>query len=84
MQYYTFELRNAAKELCVIITSFGKYNYNRIPIRVKQSPGFAQEIMEDMFKDMEDVEVYIDDIGIWAHSWEHHQIVVVEVLRQLE
>jgi hypothetical protein len=29
--------------------------------------------MEDIFCDMQDVKVYIDDIGIFAQSWEHHQ-----------
>jgi hypothetical protein len=51
---------------------------------IKQSPDFAQEIMEDIFSDMVNVEIYIDDIGIWAQSWEHHQKVVAEVLEQLE
>jgi hypothetical protein len=37
---------------------------------MKQSPDFAQEVMEDMFCDiMPDVEVYINNIGIWAQSW---------------
>jgi hypothetical protein len=51
---------------------------------VKQSPDFAQEVMEDIFRDMLDVEVYINDIGIFAQSWEHHQIIVSEVLKLLE
>ena len=52
---------------------------------VKQSPDFAQEVMEDMFGDMsKDVEVYIDNIGIFAQSWDHHQAIVSEVLRRLE
>mgnify|MGYP000205434783 CR=1 FL=1 len=50
---------------------------------VKQSPDFAQEVMEDIF-DMRDVEVYIDDIGIWAQSWKHHQRIVSEVLQRLK
>jgi hypothetical protein len=40
--------------------------------------------MEDIFRDMPDVEVYIDEIRIFAQSWEHHQTIVVEVLKQLE
>ena len=51
---------------------------------IKQSPDFAQEVMEDIFWDMPDVKVYIDDIGIWAQSWEHHQKVISEVLERLE
>jgi putative transposase len=84
MQYYTFELTDAAKELCIIITPFGKFNYNKVPMGVKQSPDFAQEVMEDIFRDMENVEVYINDIGIWAQSWAHHHKIVDKVLHRLE
>ena len=31
-----------------------------------------------------DVEVYIDDIRIFTQSWDHHQSIVSEVLRQPE
>jgi hypothetical protein len=51
---------------------------------VKQSPDFAQEVIGDIFPDMQDAKVYIDGIGIFAKSWEHHQKVNVEVLKQLE
>jgi hypothetical protein len=47
-------------------------------------PEFTQEVMEDVFPGMKDVKVYIDDIGIWGQRWEHHQVVVTEVLKCLE
>jgi hypothetical protein len=33
---------------------------------IKQSPDFAQEVMEDIFWDMPGIKKYIDNIGIWA------------------
>jgi hypothetical protein len=52
MQYYTFELDDKCQDLCVIVTPYDKYQYNHLPMGVKQSPDFAQEIMGDPFRDI--------------------------------
>jgi hypothetical protein len=84
MQYYTFKLTDFAKSSCIIITPFGKFQYNKVPMGVKQSPDFAQEVMEDIYIDMKDIEVYIDDIGIFA-DWEQQMFELQDkVLRCLE
>ncbi len=39
---------------------------------LKCSLDFAQETMENIFRDVEDTYVYIDNIGVFFNSWEHH------------
>lgn len=84
MCYYTFELDNASKELCVIVTPFGKFRYKRLPMGVSQAPDLCQEIMESIFRDMSDVEVFLDDIGIFTNCFVSHMRVIKEVLRRLQ
>ena len=84
MQYYTFELTEESKKLTTIVTPFGLYSYNRLPMGLKVSPDFAQEIMEDVMRGIDDNDVYIDDVGCFSNSWEDHLELLDETLRRLQ
>jgi hypothetical protein len=70
--------------LTTIVTPFGKYRYNELPMGLKCSPDFAQETMENIFCNVEDAEVYIDDIGAFSNTWEHHIKLLHTVLVKLQ
>ncbi len=36
---------------------------------LKCSPDFTQEVTKNIFRDVAEVEVYIDDVGIFSNSW---------------
>ena len=84
MQYYTFVLDEESSKLCTIVTPFGKYRYLRLPMGVCQSSDVAQCIMEEILRDMKEVEIYIDDIGIFSNDWETHMNSVHNVLDKLQ
>ncbi len=84
MQYCTFKLDDESKDVCTISTPFGKFKYNRLPMDLERSPDFAQEVMENIFRDVAEVEVYIDDIGIFSDSWDQHLAVLCIVLQKLQ
>ena len=62
MGYYHIELDPASKELCTIVLPFGKYEYQRLPMGLCNSPDIFQEKMSDLMCGLEFVRAYIDDL----------------------
>ena len=84
MQYYAFELDEESKELCIIITKFGKYKYKRLQMGLKCAPDFAHQAMEKVSQRINDTEVYIYDIGCLSNDWEHHLKLLDQVMTALK
>ena len=52
---------------------------------INQAPEIAQEVMKRTLKNIaDDLEIYIDDIGIFSKSWDDHLIVLDKVCKRLE
>jgi hypothetical protein len=83
MQYYTFELDKESQDLCTIIMPFGKYKYLRLLMGLKCSPDIAKVAMENVLSDIEDADVYIDDVSASSNDWDHSVNLLATILRQL-
>ena len=84
MMYYALELDDESKELCTIVTPYGKFAYQRMAMGLKTSPDEAQAIIEEVLRGL-DLEAYIDDIGIFTNgSYEEHIKAIQAVLTRLQ
>ena len=85
MGFYTFQLDEVAQNYCVISTPFGLYKYLRLPMGLSISPDIFQSVMHPLFQDLEEVECFIDDIGVFTNgNFMEHLKVVERVLERLE
>ena len=84
MQYYTFLLDEASRNLCTFATPFGLYRYCRLPMGVSESPDIATENMHLVLDGIEDIEFYMDDIGVFSSSWDAHLSLLSLVLSHLQ
>ena len=85
MGYYTIKLTPTAQELCTIITPWGKYSYQRLPMGVMVSSDIFQMKMMQLMQGLEDfVRCYLDDLLlINKSSFEDHLIQIEQVLKRL-
>ena len=84
MMFYTFALNEEAQKMCTIVTPFGPFKCNKVPIGLVNSPAFAQARMEEVLRGIDDTEVYIDDIGVFSNSWDSHISKLDVILGKLE
>ena len=62
MGYYTITILPASQEMTTIVTEFGKFRYNRIPMGMFDSDGIFQDKVDNLLGDIDVVKKYIDDI----------------------
>jgi hypothetical protein len=52
-------------------------------VGLKCSPDIAQAAMENVLSDIEDANVYVDDVGAFSDDWDHHVKLIATILRRL-
>ena len=86
MGYYHIELSPKSKQLCTLVFPFGKYEMQRLPMGLCNSPDIFQEKMSELMTDLEFVRTYIDDLlcltkGTFEDHLEKLERVLIRVQR---
>ena len=85
MGYYHIELCPESKRLCTIVLPWGKYEYQKLPMGLCNSPDIFQEKMNELFAGFEYVRTYIDDLLIISNnSYDDHLSKLDTVLNKLQ
>ncbi len=66
------------------MTPFGKYKHECFPTGLKCALDFAQQIIEEVLHGLGNVKVYLEDIGLFANTWEELLLLHNKVLSCLE
>jgi Reverse transcriptase (RNA-dependent DNA polymerase) len=71
--YYHIELTPNSKRLCTIVLPWGKYEYQKLPMGLCNSPDIFQEKMSTLMAGLEFVRTYINDLLVTTMStWDDH------------
>ena len=62
MGYYTLRLSSASKDMKIIVTEFGKFRYNHLPMGMCASGDILKATVVYLHGDIEGVKMYINDI----------------------
>ena len=62
MGYYHIKLNPASREMCTIVLPFGKYEHQRLPMGLCNSPDIFQEKMSELMEGLSFVGTYINDL----------------------
>ena len=69
----TSGLKDSAKpKSAFVLSSLGKYQFNRVPFGLAQAPAYFQKLINDVLKGCNFAMGYLDDIIIYSRSEKEH------------
>ena len=83
--YYHIGLKESAKpKSAFVLSSLGKYQFNRVPFRLAQAPAYFQKLINDVLKGCNFAMGYLDDIIIYSRSEKEHLEHLEEIFMRLK
>ena len=83
--YYHIGLTDSAKpKSAFVISSLGKYQFNRVPFRLAQAPAYFQKLINDVLRGCNFTMGYLDDIIIYSRNDKEHLEYLEEIFKRLK
>ena len=83
--YYHIGLKDLAKpKSAFVLSSLGKYQFNRVPFGLAQAPAYFQKLINDILKGCNFAMGYLDDIIIYSRSEKEHLEHLEEIFTRLK
>ncbi|XP_062558257.1 uncharacterized protein K02A2.6-like [Armigeres subalbatus] len=82
--YYHFELDEDSRDITTFVARSGVYRFRRLMFGIKSAPELFQREMENLFRGIEGVIVYMDDVLIHGATDEEHDEALKRVLQILK
>ena len=70
--YWQVPLTDRAKEVSAFVTPDGFYQYKVMPFGMTNSGATFQRLMNSVIFELENCDVYVDDLIIYSDTWEQH------------
>ena len=83
--YYHIGLTETVKPNSVfVLSSLGKYQFNRVPFGLAQAPAYFQKLINDVLRGCNFAMGYLDDIIIYSRSEQEHLEHLEEIFIRLK
>ena len=83
--YYHIGLKELVKpKSAFVLSSLGKYQFNRVPFGLVQAPAYFQKLINDILKGCNFAMGYLDDIIIYSRSEKEHLEHLEEIFTRLK
>ena len=69
MGYYNIKIYPFSRKLCTIVLPWGKYEYQKLPVGLCNSPDIFQKKMNELFNGLDDVRTQINELLIISNKY---------------
>lgn len=70
--YWQVPLTSRASEISAFVTPDSFLHYSVMAFGMRNAPATFQRLMNRVFSEVTNVEVYLDDVVIYSNTWEEH------------